>query len=91
MPPLQTRFIVRDTGDASPRNMRCTMHAMPTTPDLLKQAATPLAVIWQPFAVGHPQDDQIPVSAQQCWGLQVPPAQRSLLWDLLTCKHARQA
>eukprot|EP00891_Asterochloris_glomerata_P005862 jgi/Astpho2/5862/Aster-02364 len=60
-PSAQTRFIVRDTGDASPRNMRCTMHAMPTTPDLLKQAATPLAVIWQPFAVGHPQDDQIPV------------------------------
>lgn len=56
-PTTQARFIVRDTGNANPRFMRCTLGMMPYSNDLLKQSAMPLAVVVQPFALLDPADD----------------------------------
>lgn len=61
-PTTQARFIVRDTGNANPRFMRCTLGMMPYSNDLLKQSAMPLAVVVQPFALLDPADDATEVS-----------------------------
>ena len=61
-PTSQARFIVRDTGNANPRFMRCTLSMMPYSNDLLKQSAMPLAVVVQPFALLDPADDPTQVS-----------------------------
>lgn len=61
-PTTQARFIVRDTGNANPRFMRCTLSMMPYSNDLLKQSAMPLAVVVQPFALLDPADDPTQVS-----------------------------
>ena len=60
-PPTQSRFVVRDTGNANPRFMRCTLSMLPYNSDLLKQSAMSLAVLVQPFALLDPADDQIQV------------------------------
>lgn len=57
-PTTQARFIVRDTGNANPRYMRCTLSMLPYSNDLLKQSAMPLAAVVQPFAILDPSDDQ---------------------------------
>ena len=62
-PTTQARFIVRDTGNANPRFMRCTLSMMPYSSDLLKQSAMPLAVVVQPFALLDPADDPTQVSS----------------------------
>lgn len=62
-PTTQARFIVRDTGNANPRFMRCTLSMMPYSNDLLKQSAMPLAVVVQPFALLDPADDPTQVSS----------------------------
>lgn len=56
-PTTQARFVVRDTGNANPRFMRCTLSMVPYSSDLLKQSAMPLAVVVQPFALLDPADD----------------------------------
>ena len=61
-PPTQSRFVVRDTGNANPRFMRCTLSMLPYNSDLLKQSAMSLAVLVQPFALLDPADDQLQVS-----------------------------
>ena len=61
-PTTQARFIVRDTGNANPRFIRCTLGMMPYSNDLLKQSAMPLAVVVQPFALLDPADDATEVS-----------------------------
>lgn len=63
-PTTQARFIVRDTGNANPRFMRCTLSMMPYSSDLLKQSAMPLAVVVQPFALLDPADDPTQVSSR---------------------------
>lgn len=61
-PTTQARFVVRDTGNANPRFMRCTLSMVPYSSDLLKQSAMPLAVVVQPFALLDPADDSTQVS-----------------------------
>jgi len=61
-PTTQARFVVRDTGNANPRFMRCTLSMVPYSSDLLKQSAMPLAVVVQPFALLDPADDPTQVS-----------------------------
>ena len=65
-PTTQARFVVRDTGNANPRFMRCTLSMLPYSNDLLKQSAMPLAVVVQPFALLDPSDDPTQVSCSVC-------------------------
>lgn len=60
-PPSSARFVVRDMGDCSPRFMRCSLNNLPTTADMVKTAALPLAVVLQPLAVPQPGDDGVPI------------------------------
>ena len=60
-PPASSRYIVKDTGDCSPRCMRATLNAMPATSDLCKTGAMPMAVVISPLALPDPVDDPIQV------------------------------
>ncbi|KAL2612677.1 hypothetical protein R1flu_024369 [Riccia fluitans] len=61
-PPSATcAFIVRDTGNCSPRLMRCTLNQIPCSGDLLNTSGMPLAVMVQPFALPHPSEEPIQV------------------------------
>ena len=53
---------VRDTGNCSPRHMRCTLNSVPGDYVLLKQSCMPFAVVVQPLAEAKPGDDLIQVS-----------------------------
>lgn len=51
MPPLVTTpFSVHDCGNSSPRFVRSTMYAVPTTSDLMKQVGVPFGLVISPFA-----------------------------------------
>lgn len=74
-PPATSDYIVRDTGNCSPRYMRCTINQIPCTADLLNTSAMQLALLVQPFALPHPSEDPIqvvdfgesgPVRCSQC-------------------------
>uniref|UniRef100_A0A453K594 Zinc finger Sec23/Sec24-type domain-containing protein n=1 Tax=Aegilops tauschii subsp. strangulata TaxID=200361 RepID=A0A453K594_AEGTS len=54
-----SEFIVKDTGNCSPRLMRCTMNQIPCTGDLLTTSGMPLAIMVQPFALPHPSEEAI--------------------------------
>ncbi|XP_073013012.1 protein transport protein SEC24 C-like [Typha latifolia] len=58
-PPAASEFVVKDTGNCSPRLMRCTINQIPCTGDLLSTSSMPLALMVQPFALPHPSDDPI--------------------------------
>lgn len=60
-PPATSDFIVRDTGNCSPRYMRCTIHQIPCTGDLLTTSSMPLALLVQPFALPNPSEEPIQV------------------------------
>ncbi|KAJ0988877.1 hypothetical protein J5N97_007233 [Dioscorea zingiberensis] len=60
-PPASSEFIVRDTGNCSPRLMRCTMNQIPCTGDLLATSSMPLALIVQPLSLLHPEEEPIQV------------------------------
>ncbi|XP_021730205.1 protein transport protein Sec24-like At4g32640 [Chenopodium quinoa] len=60
-PPATTEFIVTDTGNCSPRNMRCTISQIPCTSELLTTSGMPLALLVQPFALPHPSEEPIQV------------------------------
>ncbi|KAG8493884.1 hypothetical protein CXB51_011348 [Gossypium anomalum] len=60
-PPATSDYIVRDTGNCSPRYMRCTINQIPCTADLLTTSAMQLALLVQPMALPHPSDDPIQV------------------------------
>ncbi|KAG7026137.1 Protein transport protein Sec24-like protein [Cucurbita argyrosperma subsp. argyrosperma] len=62
LPPLaSSEYIVRDTGNCSPRFMRCTIGQIPCTADLLNTSAMQLALLVQPFALLHPSEEPIQV------------------------------
>ena len=61
-PPASSRYIVKDTGDCSPRFMRATLNNVPATADLCRMGAMPVALIISPLALPDPQDDSIQVS-----------------------------
>ncbi|KAK6288783.1 hypothetical protein POUND7_000324 [Theobroma cacao] len=60
-PPATSDYIVRDTGNCSPRHMRCTIHQIPCTADLLTNCGMQLALLVQPLALPHPSEEPIPV------------------------------
>ncbi|XWS23730.1 hypothetical protein CRYUN_Cryun28dG0040300 [Craigia yunnanensis] len=60
-PPATSDYIVRDTGNCSPRHMRCTINQIPCTADLLTTSAMQLALLVQPMALPHPSEDPIQV------------------------------
>ncbi|KAM1328844.1 hypothetical protein EV1_012916 [Malus domestica] len=60
-PPATTDYIVRDTGNCSPRYMRCTINQIPCTADLLTTSGMPLALLVEPFALPHPNEEPIQV------------------------------
>eukprot|EP00252_Welwitschia_mirabilis_P020316 TRINITY_DN4950_c0_g1_i1.p1 TRINITY_DN4950_c0_g1~~TRINITY_DN4950_c0_g1_i1.p1 ORF type:complete len:1152 (-),score=243.05 TRINITY_DN4950_c0_g1_i1:556-4011(-) len=59
-PPATSEFITRDTGNCSPRYMRCTINQIPCSGDLLgSTSGMPLALMVQPFALPHPSEEPI--------------------------------
>ncbi|PRQ41322.1 putative von Willebrand factor, type A, Zinc finger, Sec23/Sec24-type, sec23/Sec24, trunk [Rosa chinensis] len=60
-PPATSDYIVRDTGNCSPRNMRCTINQIPCTADLLTTSGMQLALLVQPLALPHPSEEPIQV------------------------------
>ncbi|KAF8404084.1 hypothetical protein HHK36_008961 [Tetracentron sinense] len=60
-PPATSDYIVKDTGNCSPRYMRCTINQIPCTGDLLATSSMPLALMVQPLALPHPSEEPIQV------------------------------
>lgn len=60
-PPAASDFVVKDTGNCSPRLMRCTMNQVPCTGDLLSTSSMPLALMVQPLALPNPSEEPIRV------------------------------
>ncbi|XVF31201.1 hypothetical protein REPUB_Repub16aG0125100 [Reevesia pubescens] len=60
-PPATSDYIVKDTGNCSPRYMRCTIHQIPCTADLLANCGMQLALLVQPLALPHSSEEPIPV------------------------------
>ncbi|XP_027934886.1 protein transport protein Sec24-like At4g32640 isoform X2 [Vigna unguiculata] len=60
-PPATSDFIVRDTGNCSPRYMKCTINQVPFTADLLATSGMQLAMLVQPLALPHPSEEPIQV------------------------------
>ncbi|KAK3120056.1 hypothetical protein QOZ80_9AG0680740 [Eleusine coracana subsp. coracana] len=58
-PAASTEFIVKDTGNCSPRLMRSTVYQIPCTGDLLTMSGMPLALMVQPFSLPHPSEEPI--------------------------------
>ncbi|GJN25091.1 hypothetical protein PR202_gb12878 [Eleusine coracana subsp. coracana] len=60
-PAASTEFIVKDTGNCSPRLMRSTVNQIPCTGDLLTMSGMPLALMVQPFSLPHPSEEPIQI------------------------------
>ncbi|KAL5554154.1 hypothetical protein UlMin_041555 [Ulmus minor] len=60
-PPATSDYIVKDTGNCSPRYLRCTINQIPCTVDLLTASGMQLALLVQPFALPHPSEEPIQV------------------------------
>ncbi|XP_038725298.1 protein transport protein Sec24-like At4g32640 [Tripterygium wilfordii] len=60
-PPATSYYIVRDTGNCSPRHMRSTISQIPCTVDLLSTSGMQLALLVQPLALPHPSEEPIQV------------------------------
>ncbi|XP_010436286.1 PREDICTED: protein transport protein Sec24-like At4g32640 [Camelina sativa] len=60
-PPATSDYVVRDTGNCSPRYMRCTINQIPCTVDLLSTSGMQLALMVQPLAQSHPSEEPIQV------------------------------
>uniref|UniRef100_A0A1J3HXG5 Protein transport protein Sec24-like n=6 Tax=Noccaea caerulescens TaxID=107243 RepID=A0A1J3HXG5_NOCCA len=60
-PPANSDYIARDTGNCSPRYMRCTINQIPCTVDLLSTSGMQLALMVQPLALSHPSEEPIQV------------------------------
>ncbi|XP_077226651.1 protein transport protein SEC24 C-like [Tasmannia lanceolata] len=77
-PPSATSdFMVKDTGNCSPRYMRCTINQIPCSGDLLTTSSMQLALMVQPLALPHPSEEPIqivdfgeggPVRCSRCKG-----------------------
>jgi len=76
-PPATSDYIVKDTGNCSPRYMRCTINQIPCTVDLLNTSGMQLALMVQPLALPHPSEEPIqlvdfgesgPVRCSRCKG-----------------------
>lgn len=80
-PPATSDYIVKDTGNCSPRYMRCTINQIPCTSDLLTTSGMQLALLVQPLALPHPSEEPIqvvdfgesgPVRCSRCKGYMNP-------------------
>ncbi|XP_077250435.1 protein transport protein SEC24 C-like [Tasmannia lanceolata] len=60
-PPATSDYIVKDTGNCSPRYMRCTINQVPCSGDLLTTSSMQLALMVQPLALPHPSEEPIQV------------------------------
>ncbi|KAH9685662.1 hypothetical protein KPL70_014045 [Citrus sinensis] len=74
-PPVTSKYIVKDTGNCSPRYIRCrpcslnqiefadsiVLYQIPCTENLLKLSSMPSALMVQPLALPDPSEDPIPV------------------------------
>ncbi|XP_075657285.1 protein transport protein SEC24 C-like isoform X1 [Castanea sativa] len=60
-PPATSDYIVRDTGNCSPRYMRCTINQIPCTADLLTTSGMQLALMVQPLAIPCPSEETVQV------------------------------
>ncbi|XP_015571531.2 protein transport protein Sec24-like At4g32640 isoform X1 [Ricinus communis] len=60
-PPATSEYMVRDTGNCSPRYMRCTINQIPCTVDLLNTSGMQLALLVQPLALLPPSEEPIQV------------------------------
>ncbi|XP_059643687.1 protein transport protein SEC24 C-like [Cornus florida] len=60
-PPATSDYIVSDTGNCSPRYLRCTINQIPCTVDLLTTSGMQLALLVQPLALPHPSEEPIQV------------------------------
>ncbi|CAI5528738.1 unnamed protein product, partial [Closterium sp. Naga37s-1] len=62
LPPAATSsFVVRDTGNCSPRFIRASLNQIPLSADLLTTSAMPLSIMIQPFALQDPADTPVHV------------------------------
>ncbi|KAI8017070.1 Protein transport protein Sec24-like [Camellia lanceoleosa] len=59
--PTTSDYIVKDTGNCSPRYLRCTINQIPCTVDLLTSSGMQLALMVQPMALPHPSEEPIQV------------------------------
>ncbi|KAJ7942736.1 Protein transport protein Sec24-like family [Quillaja saponaria] len=60
-PPATGEYIVSDTGNCSPRYMRCSINQIACTVDLLTTSGMQLALLVQPLALPHPSEEPIQV------------------------------
>ncbi|KAH7387746.1 hypothetical protein KP509_16G039000 [Ceratopteris richardii] len=60
-PSATSNFVARDTGNCSPRYMRCTLNQIPCSGDLLANSGMPLALMVQPLALPHPMEEPVQV------------------------------
>ncbi|XP_050235388.1 protein transport protein SEC24 C-like [Mercurialis annua] len=61
-PPAATsEYIVKDTGNCSPRYMRCTINQIPCTVEFLNTSAMQFALLVQPLALPHPAEEPVQV------------------------------
>ncbi|XP_044509940.1 protein transport protein Sec24-like At4g32640 isoform X3 [Mangifera indica] len=60
-PPATSDFIAMDTGNCSPRYMRCTINQVPCTADLLATSGMQLALLVQPLALPHPSEEPVQI------------------------------
>ncbi|KAM0025808.1 hypothetical protein Hdeb2414_s0021g00578961 [Helianthus debilis subsp. tardiflorus] len=59
--PATSEFIVRDTGNRSPRYMRCTINQIACTSNILTTSGMQLALLVQPLALPHLSEEPIQV------------------------------
>lgn len=64
-PSSLSRFVVRDTGNASPRLLRSTLNVVPVSTDMLNNSGMQFALSVQPLALPDPEDDPVVVSTRQ--------------------------
>lgn len=64
-PSSLSRFVVRDTGNASPRLLRSTLNVVPVSTDMLNNSGMQFALSVQPLALPDPEDDPVVVSTWQ--------------------------
>ncbi|WCJ18657.1 Sec23/Sec24 protein transport family protein [Euphorbia peplus] len=76
-PPATSDYIVNDTGNCSPRYMRCTINQIPCTVDLVNTSGMQLSLLVQPLALPHPSEEPVqlvdfgesgPVRCSRCKG-----------------------
>lgn len=62
---LQSSVTPSPTANCSPRYVRSTLNAVPTTYSLLKKSRLPFAIVIQPYGSLHDSEDPIPVVSDQ--------------------------